>query len=203
VSYSFKDNAKNEQKRQEESQIRSVKPYEKVREVGYGVYMPILIKTPSDEILARIYEYISYNSITGELTWLKRRSNRCKAGMLIGAIKSDDGRRQFELFGYHLYAYRAAWFLYYGEWPTNEIDHINGDVDDNRICNMREVGRRINMTNCKIHRSGKVPGYTFDKDRKLFSASIQINKKRISLGRYKKRSDAILAYNKKREEIGE
>src|SRR6516225_11799534 len=36
------------------------------------------------------------------------------------------------------------WALYYGEWPTKTIDHINGIRGDNRIKNLRDVSLSIN-----------------------------------------------------------
>lgn len=36
-------------------------------------------------------------------------------------------------------AHRAAWFYVHGVWPTDQIDHINGDKTDNRIENLRDV----------------------------------------------------------------
>lgn len=36
-------------------------------------------------------------------------------------------------------AHRLAWLLHYGEWPTKQIDHINGIRGDNRIVNLREA----------------------------------------------------------------
>lgn len=44
-------------------------------------------------------------------------------------------------------AHRLAWFLYYGEFPEMEIDHINRNRADNRICNLREVTRGDNTRN--------------------------------------------------------
>src|SRR5437879_6159817 len=43
-------------------------------------------------------------------------------------------------------AHRVAWFYVYGEWPQ-EIDHINRNRCDNRLCNLRSSSRTENMIN--------------------------------------------------------
>jgi len=43
--------------------------------------------------------------------------------------------------------HRIAWLLYYGDWPTKTIDHINGVRDDNRIENLQEVSHKENQQN--------------------------------------------------------
>ncbi|XUG57626.1 HNH endonuclease [Bordetella pertussis] len=35
----------------------------------------------------------------------------------------------------------------YGAWPTQNIDHVNGDRSDNRIANLRDVPQAVNMQN--------------------------------------------------------
>ena len=43
--------------------------------------------------------------------------------------------------------HRLAWLMAYGVWPSGDIDHINGDRQDNRLCNLRDVSHSRNLFN--------------------------------------------------------
>jgi hypothetical protein len=47
-------------------------------------------------------------------------------------------------------AHRLAWLMVNGDWPENEIDHINGNKCDNSIKNLRHVSRLQNARNIKL-----------------------------------------------------
>lgn len=47
-------------------------------------------------------------------------------------------------------AHRLAWYFVYGRWPINQIDHINGIRNDNRIENLREAFQTENQWNARI-----------------------------------------------------
>jgi HNH endonuclease len=43
--------------------------------------------------------------------------------------------------------HRVVWALVTGEWPTGEIDHVDGDRANNIFPNLRQASRRENMQN--------------------------------------------------------
>jgi len=58
--------------------------------------------------------------------------------------------------GKKLYQYhRLAWLIATGEWPDGEIDHINRDKTDNRLNNLRVVGRSANALNIGPRKDSK------------------------------------------------
>jgi hypothetical protein len=103
-------------------------------------------------------------------------------------------------------AHRVCWFLHYKQWPKNQIDHINGNRSDNRILNLRDVTMRGNAINHKEHRSGKMPGTTYQPKKSggnPWRSRIVINKVSHELGYFKTEVEAHEAYMKKAKELGE
>lgn len=76
------------------------------------------------------------------------------------------------------------------------VDHINGDMLDNRRHNLRVVTKRQNNQNRKKHREGKLVGCTYIKQRQKWRANITINHKTIFLGYYNTELEAHKAYLK-------
>lgn len=94
--------------------------------------------------------YFDYNPITGIIS----RKDRKKG---LGHYDSY-GYLKIKIKGKSFMAHRIAWFLYYGEMPQKEIDHINGDRSDNRISNLRVVSRYENNLN-RRYKPNKSTGY--------------------------------------------
>jgi len=79
------------------------------------------------------------------------------------------------------------------------VDHINRNTMDNRRSNLRTSSRAQNNANrCTWGTWPK--GISYDESKQLFRARIQVNGKRISLGRYKNLEDACAAYNRAAQE---
>lgn len=75
--------------------------------------------------------YISYNHITGKITWKPRDTPRSFNAQFAGKEVGADhrGYRVAQVAGYKYFCHRLAWFMYYGVDPGNYfIDHI-----DNRL----------------------------------------------------------------------
>jgi hypothetical protein len=84
---------------------------------------------------------------------------------------------------YH--AHRLAWLYVHGVWPAGDIDHINGDPLDNRLCNLRLVDRSVNMQNQRRARADSHLGVLGVSARGgRFRASIAVRGERFSLGTF-------------------
>lgn len=146
------------------------------------------------EQLSKIKESLSYCPDSGFLYWLRDPKNQQRKGDRAGNLRKD-GYTAVELNGKGCVAHRIAWFLHYGEWPTKQIDHINGFRSDNRIVNLRLATPRANSSNRKEHRSGRLIGACFDKESGRYLSSIYSNRN-IYLGRYNTEQEAHDMYNK-------
>ncbi len=96
-------------------------------------------------------------------------------------------------------AHRLAWIFLHGSIPEGfDIDHINRVRTDNRECNLRLATRSQNIRNVSKTRSSVsgLLGARFDKRRKKkpWYASIRVEGKTKSLGRYKTAQEAHEAY---------
>lgn len=136
--------------------------------------------TPSD--VRRLFRY----EPDGTLHWRHPRGKQ-KRGSL-GAKAGHGGRLQLHMRHGHEYVHRLVWVWHHGYWPTDQIDHINGDRHDNRIQNLRELGNAENCRN-RHHR-----GVTFEKRAGKWRARIMVDGRSISLGYHATESEAHDAY---------
>lgn len=106
---------------------------------------------------------------------------------------NGDGYRCGKIFDRSYRAHRVLWLLHTGEWPTDQIDHINGDRADNRIINLRAVSNTDNARNsCRpSNNTSGVVGVYWYKRHNMWYASIRINEKNLSLGYFEDFADAV------------
>jgi hypothetical protein len=151
-----------------------------------------------DYMLSRdeLMEFLEYDPSTGIFRWRRSPSKNKAAGLLAGH-KNGQGYREIEFRGKSYQAHRLAYIFIYGEWPSGEVDHINGTRDDNRIANLRNATKSQNQHNRKSwsrKTSSTYKGVTFHKATGKWAASIQVNKKRKHLGIFENQELAHVAY---------
>lgn len=79
-----------------------------------------------------------------------------------GQIAGSRGPRQYTSLGVNgksYLAHRLAWLYMTGEWPSGHIDHIDGNTENNRFANLRDVSRELNLQNQKSCHKGNKSGY--------------------------------------------
>ena len=120
--------------------------------------------------------------------WNTRYSGK-PAGML-----SDQGYVVLTIDGVSYKAHRLIYLIFHGVIP-NDIDHINGITNDNRIANLRSVSKTENQRNKKLSRNN-TSGFTgvfWGKQYNKWIARVKVNNKNIHLGSYSDIEDAISA----------
>lgn len=143
-----------------------------------------------------VRKVLRYSSETGEFTWLIRPTYSMRSGDHAGAVDSRNGYSRIRINGKLYLAHRLAWLYVNGEWPTDEIDHIDLNRGNNRISNLREATKSENMRNKRAHRNSKsgVKGVHWHKQHRKYAATIHRDGKSKHIGLFASLKDAAAAY---------
>lgn len=143
-------------------------------------------------------EWLSYNPETGKLTWIRSVGNG-KRGEEAGS--DHQGYRKILLQGRPYLAHRLVWLYVHGEWPPDQIDHINMDRSDNRLANLRLASGADNCRNKKKRSDNKsgAKGVCWDKQSKRWVAQIRYNGVTHRLGYFDTVEEGAAAYKKAAE----
>ena len=109
----------------------------------------------------RLREVIDYDHERGVFVRKVRLAQRHKVGDRADYEVGSGGLKGYCMIGIDSRAYlahRLAWLYVHGEWPENDIDHINGCRNDNRISNLRDVTNSVNRQNMRKSRSDSKSG---------------------------------------------
>lgn len=160
-------------------------------------------------------DLLEYNPESGEMLWRNRPRDMFSSDrdhLLWNAKHAgraaftcvNGGYRRGLIFGRAYKAHRVAWAYVHGEWPADEVDHINGDRQDNRICNLRVVTKQENMRNQKRrydNRSG-VTGVDFREKTGSWRARIRAGGKLKALGHFDTWEAAVAARKAAERQFG-
>ena len=135
-----------------------------------------------------------------------------------GTVRWRTGRRQGEIAGYvkrrrnavvyrsvgvdhttTILAHHLAWFLQTGRWPTQQLDHVDGNGLNNKLENLRESSQLQNTWNSTLRKSKH--GYR-GVERKCgkWYAHFYFGYKKKHLGTFSNILDAARAAEKLRQE---
>lgn len=154
--------------------------------------------------IARLRELLDYDPVTGMLTW-KVSKGKCRAGDKAGSLirnrgcgRPGTGYEQVRIDGRKFASHRIAWTIVTGEWPPDELDHINRIKDDNSFENLRlasRVDNKYNTPALKMTMSG-FKGVSWHKPNRKWRARIGSGTrgKALFLGQFTSRKDAFAAY---------
>jgi hypothetical protein len=155
--------------------------------------MPTPIPTPVPTV-ARLHELFSYCPETGTLTRKISTSPKTLAGTVAGYI--NEGYVNVVVDKRTMRAHRVAWALYYGKYPDDYVDHIDGNRANNRIANLRDVSKAENCQNQRTAQYGNPTGLLGVHPRPgyKFQAVISVGGKNKYLGTYATAGEAHEAY---------
>ena len=144
--------------------------------------------------IAHLRQLLRYDPETGNFYWIV--TGRGHALNAIAGTRHGNGYLRITVAGERIFAHRLAWFFARGEMPTDDVDHINGNRSDNRICNLRLASRYQNLGNTRARKTSAsgVKGVTFVRKTGRFRAVITVNGKQNHLGYFNTAEEASDAY---------
>ena len=125
----------------------------------------------------------TYNSKTGNIIGIRGKEITRKINDYIQIWLTDEDNKKHTLSGHQF-----GWYWVNKEC-VEQIDHINGIKDDNRISNLRSVNILQNQWN-----QTKAKGYYFKKQNNMWCSQISVNNKKIFIGYFKNEEDARASY---------
>jgi hypothetical protein len=150
----------------------------------------------------RLREALDYDKETGLFTWLVTNSRRSVAGTIVGLpvpVMYPRIRVDKELYSAHI----LAWLHAYGKFPIDDIDHIDGNRNNNRLDNLRDVKRNKNMQNLRAPKSNNKIGMlgVSRNGKNGFSAKITVDGKYVHIGTFGSPELAHDAYLKAKRQL--
>lgn len=143
------------------------------------------------EELTAIFDYIPE---TGDLVWKIKTNRRITVGTRAGTV-NDHGYVVIRVNGARYRAHRLVWFYNYKTWPINDVDHINGCRDDNRLHNLRDVTTAENIQHqTRAQKRNKTRFLGVSQRNHGFIARICTNGAVSHLGSYRTPEEAHEAY---------
>jgi len=128
-----------------------------------------------------VRELLTYDPTTGVFVWRESRGS-AKVGDVAG--RKAAGYQQIKIARRLYGSHRLAWLWVKGVWPEQELDHINGVKDDNRMVNLRAVTHGENQKNRKqnVNNTSGVTGVSWVSGRRKWQACIKVNGRSKTLG---------------------
>lgn len=141
-----------------------------------------------------LLERYEYDVDTGALYNKETLSSRAREGVRAGSVHKSNGYRNIRIRGKVYKEHRVIWAFVTGAFPVGQIDHVNGDITDNRMSNLRDVTQTENQHNRKLGKdntSGFMGVYATENG--TWAAKIKVLNKSIHLGTFKEIEGAIAA----------
>jgi hypothetical protein len=144
--------------------------------------------------LNKIQDYIDYNPETGAFQWKVTRNSQVLKGDIAGGI-NDEGYVKIKIQNKTYSAHRLAFYFMTGNFPPEEVDHINNVRNDNRWSNLRLANDNHNNANKGIqsNNTSSVKGVSWNALQNNWRARIQVNKVPITVGYFTDLEDARIA----------
>ena len=165
--------------------------------------------------LKQLRGIVEYDPVTGNFFWCKRTPkkgddpakvaswNTRYSGKIAGSVFKS-GYRIIDIEGKKTRAHRLAIKFITGRWPHADVDHVNGNRDDNRAANLRQATRSNNLQNATKLRSNNtsgVKGVSIRKDTGKWTVRLREFKGKTDCGKYKGKYLCFGSFTRKKDAI--
>ena len=144
----------------------------------------------------------TYDPVTGLLRWAVPRGP-LKVGDLAG---SNNGRGYIRVNFNGKLRLRShlVWLMHTGAWPSQQLDHIDGNSLNDRVENLREVSNLQNqraITKPRVTNSTGFRGVCLTSDGTKYRATLNIGRKQVFLGHFDTAEAAHQRYTEARAKL--
>ena len=153
--------------------------------------------TRNEITLDELRALLHYDPETGIFTWKVKTCRKVVPGAIAGYVRPDG----YTIIRINKNGYRAsrlAWLYITEKWPSNDIDHIDGNTQNNAFTNLRDVSTAHNIQNQKRahlrNKTGNFLGVSKLKGGKRWRARICTNGIQILIGWFDTPEEAHQAY---------
>lgn len=154
----------------------------------------------ADLTAERLRSILDYTPDDGCFRWREPGPKR-----IVGAVAGSRQRIGYVVIrvgGTLYYAHRLAWLHVKGQWPSESVDHIDGDKSNNRWRNLRDVPHQKNCQNQhRAQGSSNLLGAVRNSRSHCWRAIITVNGKQRHIGTFSNPEAAHAAYLRAREEL--
>lgn len=146
----------------------------------------------------RLRELYTYDCETGVFRRRVKTGKSTIVGEVVGS-PAKNGYLRITVDNVRVLAHRAAMLYVYGVMPPDDVDHIDGGRQNNRIANLRNATRSENMQNERKGRRGSASGLlgvSWHKGAEKWVASVRIpgGGKYKYLGLFESKEEAHAVY---------
>lgn len=116
----------------------------------------------------------SYDSETGILSHARHKSGQHGGSLECSNWLNQAGYKMVRIKRKRFFQHRVIMWVVNGEWPTLQVDHINGNKQDNRLVNLRLVTHNDQVKNQGIQARNKtgIPGVWWCRTKKRYQVWI-------------------------------
>ena len=126
--------------------------------------------------------------------WLIHKGSRVPGD--IPQSPDKDGYLRVHIDGKTYKQHRLAWYYMTGEWPPEQIDHVDTVVKNNRWSNLRLATQTQNQCNrgARKNTASGLKGVSWNKKLSRWQVSIGLNNKLLFVGLFDDKHEAHAAY---------